>query len=149
MATYQIIDASLGDRRSFVITAGLRVGYGETATTYSVDVAIQATLNWMKQRASQEQPFLTGMVTSGDVVYAWPEGPGKAGGGHEPTILFSGEVSPLYGGNLSDSEVISMLTDLAAELGNALGQTRVYIAYCDKVWIIQAEETETPTGESV
>jgi hypothetical protein len=55
----------------------------------------------------------------------------------------------LYSANLSDDEVVGLLNELAAHLGNALGQTRVYVAYRDRTWVLQAEETATPTGETV
>lgn len=108
-----------------------------------------AAKTWMVHRAASGKPFLTGTVTPGEVVYAWPEGDGKAGGGSEPNAVFQGEVTPLYGSNIADEEVEAMLYDLAAYFGEKLGQTRVYVRYRGEVWIIQAEQTETPTGEAV
>ena len=63
--------------------------------------------------------------------------------------MYSGEVSPLYNADLSDGEVEEILNDLAGELGRAFGQTRIYVAYRDKMWILQKENTVTPTGETV
>ena len=146
---YKIVCGSRGPKRSFVVTVGLREGYGSDAVAHPIDAAVEAAMEWMKARASHGQSFLTGTVTSGEVVYAWPEAPGQAGGGHEPTAIFSGEVSPLYAGHLSDEEVEVMLNELASHLGQILGQTRVYVAYRDETWVLQAEETATPTGETV
>jgi len=149
MKKYQLVSGSRGARRSFAITVGLAEGYGAQAKVHPVSEAIEAAMNWMKNKAANGQLFLTGTFTTCEVVYAWPEGEGKAGGGHEPTAVFSGEVSPLYNAAMTDQEVVDILNDLAGHLGSTLGQTRVYVAYRDEIWILQAEETATPTGETV
>lgn len=138
---------SSGVRRSFAITVSLQEGYGETGKIHSIEDAVKSAMEWMKARASQGLPFITGTFISGQVVYAWPEGEGKAGGGSEPEVVFQGEVSPLYLGNLTDEEAKSLLNDLASKLGVDLGQTRVYVSYRDETWILQAEGKETPTGD--
>jgi len=33
-----------------------------------------------------------------------------------------------------------MLNELAAELGAALGQERIYVAFADRTWILDADE---------
>jgi hypothetical protein len=35
-----------------------------------------------------------------------------------------------------------MLNELAAELGAALGQERIYVAFADRTWILDAGERE-------
>ncbi len=146
---YKIVDGSKGERRSFAITVGLQECYGDDATVHTVEEVVPFIENHLKAAAAAGRQFLTGSVTAGTVVYAWPEGPGNAGGGNEPQAAFVGEVSPLYNADLSDEEVEVILNDLASELGSALGQTRVYVAYRDELWILQKEDTETPTGETV
>jgi hypothetical protein len=42
-----------------------------------------------------------------------------------------------------------MLQELASQLGSAFGQTRIYLAYREEVWVLQAETPATPTGETV
>lgn len=147
---YRPVPNSRGPRRAFALTVGLREGYGPTGKTHSREEAVEAALAWMKGRAASGLPFITGAVSApSEVVYAWPEGPGQAGGGHEPVVRFEGEVSPLYGAHLHDEEVVTMLEELAATLGSALGQTRVYASFKEEVWILQREEASTPTGETV
>lgn len=146
---YQTIKGSEGPRKSFQITAGLREGYGPTGKTHTMEAAVEAVLENLKARAAAGLPYLTGTVTTGEVVYAWPEGAGKAGGGHEPVALYQGEVNPLYNRDLLDrpEAVREILNALAAELGSALGQTRVYVAYDGDMWILEKEKGETPTGD--
>ncbi len=141
--------ASRGERREFKITVGLAEGYGPTARLHTADEAISVVETYLKKRAAAGESYLTGTITTGQVVYAWPEGPGKAGSGHEAVTVYSGEVSPLYNSGLSDELIRKMLDEMAAEIGGQLGQTRVYVAYRDEIWILQREETATPTGESV
>ena len=149
MAEYKLVEGSRGERRTFSIIVGLAEGYGPEAKIHTADEAVSLVENHLKAKAAQGLSYLTGSVTTGTVVYAWPEGPGKSGGGHEPQATYSGEVSPLYNAELTDEEVEEILNDLASELGSAFGQTRIYVAYRDEIWILQAEETVTPTDETV
>jgi len=141
---YNKVSGSHGTRRQFCITVGLWKGYAANAVTYDTDTVVQVAMDWMHRRAEAKQPFLTGTVTKGDVVYAWP-----GGSGNEPVAQFSGEVSPLYNSTLTNAEAKVLLDELAAELGTALEQVRVYVAYCDETWIIQAEGSFTPTDETL
>lgn len=146
---YKVVPAKSYVCRSFKIVVGLQEGYSTTGKVHTVDEVVQAALEWMKSRADAGQDFLTGTVVAGTVVYAWrPNGPSKAGGGYEPVAEFHGEVSPLYAAHLTDGEVKVMLDEFAATLGRALGQTRVYVAYRNETWVLQAEQTVTPTGET-
>ena len=147
---FKRVEAKTTLRRSFAITLGLSEGYGESAKIHTREEVIEAAFSYMKAKAASGQPYLTGTVSAvGTVVYAWPEGPGKSGGGTEDNLTFTGEVSVLYNAETSDEEVEAMLDEFAAHLGGILGQTRVYVAYRDKMWVLQAEKTETPTGETV
>ena len=146
---YKTVPGSRGERRSFQITVGLAEGYGPTAKTHAPAEVVELVLGHLKTRAADGRPYLTGTVSAGEVVYAWPEGPGKSGGGREPNATYSGEVSPLYNKDLGDEQVVEILNDLASELGSALGQTRVYVAFGHETWVLQKEDTATPTGETV
>lgn len=150
MNNYNVIPDSVGVRRSFTVTCGLRVGYDASAVTHTTEEAIRAVLENLKSRAAAGLPYLTGTVTTGEVVYAWPEGPGKAGGGHEPVVLYQGEVNPLYNKDLlGDCKAVEdILNELGSTLGVALGQTRIYLAYDGQMWILEKEkEAVTPTGD--
>jgi hypothetical protein len=127
---------------------GLAEGYGASAKIHTVSEVVELILDHLKTAAADGRPFLTGTVCASEVVYAWPEGPGKAGGGHEPTATYSGEVSPLYN-SMSKEDIEVYLNALAGVLGSALGQTRVYVAFSGDIWILQKEKAVTPTGETV
>ncbi len=146
---YKLVDGSRGTAPRFAITVGLQEGYGPTAKIHSVSEVIGLVLNYLKGCAASGAPYLTGSVTSGEVVYAWPEGPGTAGGGHEPQTTYGGNINPLYNAGMSRESVEVFLNGLAAELGVALGQTRVYVEFDGVLWILQVEDKETPTGETV
>ena len=143
---YKLVKDSKGPAPRFAITVGLQEGYGPTAKIHTPAEVTELVLGHLKGCAAAGQPYLTGVVTTGQVVYAWPEGPGKAGGGHEPQVMYSGNVNPLYNSSLSGEEVEDFLNGLASELGEALGQTRVYVEFAGGLWILQAEDKETPTG---
>lgn len=149
MSEYKLVPGSHGTRRSFSMTVGIMPGYYSGAAPKAIEEAVGIAEAWMKERAAKGLPYLTGTVVRGDVVYAWPEGEGKAGSGTEPVAIFYGEVSPLYNGGIGDDEVLELLRELAACFGTDLEQTRVYVSYRNETWIMQAEKTETPTGESV
>ena len=85
-------------------------------------------------------PALSGMFTRAEVTYAWPRPDGSAGSGREPVAVFTGEAVHAYLGHLPDQEIEAMLTELAVELGAALGQERIYVAFCSSTWILDAGE---------
>lgn len=147
--TYKMVDGSRGKAPRFAITCGLQEGYGPTTKSHTADEVVGLVETYLKECAAAGKPYLTGSVTTGTVVYAWPEGDGKAGGGNEPQTTYSGNVNPLYNSSMSREAIDEFLNGLAAVLGSALGQTRVYVEYDGDLWILQAEKSETPTGETV
>ena len=52
--------------------------------------------------------------------------------------LFTGEAVHAYLGHLPDAAIEAMLNELAAELGAALGQERIYVAFAERTWILDA-----------
>jgi len=92
----------------------------------------------MKRRLERNLPALSGMFTRAEVTYAWPEQDGEVGSDREPVALFTGEAVHAYLGQLSDAAIEAMLNELAAELGEALGQERIYLAFRDRTWILDA-----------
>ncbi len=145
---YKVVAGSRGNAPHFAITCGLQEGYGSDAKTHAVDEVVHIVEAYLKACACDGGTFLTGSVTTGTVVYAWPEGE-SAGGDHEPQATYSGEKNPLYNSTMSDEDVNEFLNGLASVLGLALGQTRVYVAYKGDMWILQREDSTTPTGETV
>ncbi len=52
------------------------------------------------------------------------------------------DVGPIveYLGHLADETIEAMLKELSIELGAALGQERIYVAFADRTWILDAGE---------
>jgi hypothetical protein len=91
----------------------------------------------MWERAARGEPFLSGMFTRGEVVYA--DSAGEAATHREPVAIFAGEVLPQYAGDLDDRTVRDLLDELAMEMGRTLEQNEVHIAYGDRTWTLKAE----------
>lgn len=144
---YKIIEKNFAPH--FAITCGLQEGYGPDAKLHTTDEVVNLVEAHLKECAASNKIYLTGSITTGTIVYAWPEGEGKSGGGHEPQVTYSGEKNPLYNSSVTDEQVAEFLNGLASVLGAALGQIRVYVAYNGDMWILQREGAATPTGETV
>jgi len=104
-----------GTRREFKITLGLRAGYGSAGRIYRLEEAIRTAHRWMRERAVRGAPFLFGMVTRGEVLYA--DSGGDAPSHREPVAIFTGEVLPQYAGDLDDGTVRELLDELATQMG--------------------------------
>ena len=134
---FETVTGSAGERRDFRITLGLREGWKRTGRIYDIEEAVRAAHDWMKRRADAGLPFLSGMFTRGEVVYAWPGGEGTAGSDREPVAIFTGEVLPLYSGELDDTAICELLNELACEMGQLLGQEDLHLAYKDRAWVLR------------
>ncbi len=139
---YSVVEGSYGPRRDFRITVGLREGWDAEGRVYDVSEAVRTARAWMKQRVEAGQPALSGMFTRGEVTYAWPRPDSSVGSDREPVAIFTGEAVHEYLGRLPDNEIETMLNDLAVELGAALGQERIYVAFCDRTWILDAGDRQ-------
>jgi hypothetical protein len=139
---YVVVEGSRGPRRDFRITVGLREGWDEDGRVYDISEAVRTARAWMRRRVEAGMPALSGMFTRAEVTYAWPRPDGSAGSGREPVAVFTGEAVHAYLGHLPDKEIEAMLNELAVELGAALGQERIYVAFCDQTWILDASETQ-------
>lgn len=134
--TYRIVEGSRGPRRDFRIAVGLREGWEAEGRVYDVSEAVRCARAWMRRRVEAGKPALSGMFTRGEVTYAWRRDDGTIGSDREPVAIFSGEAVHAYIGSLADDDVEAMLNELATELGEALGQERIYVAFCDRTWIL-------------
>jgi len=139
---YVLVEGSRGPRRDFRITVGLREGWDEEGRVYDVSEAVRTARGWMSRRVGAGRPALSGMFARAEVTYAWPRPDGSAGSGREPVAVFTGEAVHAYLGQLPDEAIEAMLNELAAELGAALGQERIYVAFCDRTWILDAGERQ-------
>ena len=135
---YVVVPGSQGPRRDFRISVGLREGWDPEGRVFDVSEAVRTARAWMKRRVEAGQPALSGMFTRAEVTYAWPRADGTVGSDREPVALFTGEAVHAYLGHLDDAAVEAMLNELAVELGAALGQERIYLAFADKTWILDA-----------
>lgn len=136
MRGFSLVPASEGSRREFKITLGLRAGYGPSGRIYDLEEAVRAAHRWMRDRAARGQPFLSGMFTRGEVVYAGSVD--EAASSREPVAIFAGEVLPFYAGQLADEAVRELLNELACEMGQVLEQEEVHVAYRDRTWTLKA-----------
>jgi hypothetical protein len=137
---YVVVPGSQGPRRDFRISVGLREGWDAEGRVFDVSEAVRTARAWMKRRVESGQPALSGMFTRAEVTYAWPRDDGTVGSDREPVALFTGEAVHAYLGHLSDAAIEAMLNELATELGAALGQERIYVAFADRTWILDAGE---------
>ena len=129
---------SQGPRREFRISVGLREGWDTEGRVFDISEAARTARAWMKRRVESGAPALSGMFARAEVAYAWPRPDGTVGSDREPVALFTGEAVHAYLGHLADSEIEIMLNELAAELGAALGQERIYVAFGERTWILDA-----------
>ncbi len=136
MKSFSLVPTSEGPRREFKITWGLRAGYGPSGRMYDVEQAIRAAHGWMKERNARAEPFLSGMFTRGEVIYADSET--EAAHNREPVAIFTGEVLPLYAAHIDDDMVRMLLNELASEVGRILEQEEVHVAYRDRTWMLKA-----------
>lgn len=136
---YRLVAGSDGPRRDFRITVGLREGWDPEGRVYDVSEAVRTARRWMRRRVEAGKPALSGMAARAEVTYAWPKSDGTVGSDREPVAIFSGEAVHAYLGSLSDAEIEAMLNELAIELGQALGQERIYVAFCHRTWILSCE----------
>jgi len=135
---FAIVAGSCGPRRDFRITVGLREGWDPEGRVFDVSEAVRTARAWMKHRTEAGLPALSGMFTRAEVTYAWPRPDGTVGSDREPVAIFTGEAVHAYLGHLSDEAIEAMLNELAAALGVALGQERIYVAFCDRTWILDS-----------
>ena len=137
MKSFSPLLGSEGPRREFKITWGLRAGYGSAGRIYDLEEAIRAAHRWMRERDARGEPFLSGMFARGEVVYAGSDG--DASHDREPVAIFTGEVLPLYAGDLDDDTVRALLNELASEIGSILEQEEVYVGYRDRTWTLKSQ----------
>ena len=135
---YVIEPGSQGPRRDFRISVGLREGWDPEGRVFDVSEAVRTARAWMKRRVEAGMPALSGMFTRAEVTYAWPRSDGGVGSDREPVAVFTGEAVHAYLGHLEDTVIEAMLNELASELGAALGQERIYVAFAERTWILDA-----------
>lgn len=105
---------------------------------FDVSEAARTARAWLKRRVEAGLPALSGMFGPAEVAYAWPRPDGTDGSDREPVALFTGEAVHAYLGHLPGAAIGAMLNELATELGAALGQERIYVAFGERTRILDA-----------
>jgi hypothetical protein len=96
MKSFSLVPTSEGPRCEFKITWGLRAGYGPSGWIYDLEETIRAAHRWTREPDARAEPFLSGMLTRGEVVFAGSET--EAAHEREPVAISTGEVLPHYVG---------------------------------------------------
>ena len=86
MESFSLVPTSEGPRREFKINWGLRAGYGPSGRIYDLEEAVRAAHRWIRERNARGKPFLSGMFTRGEVVYAGSEGEAAHDAGPSPSL---------------------------------------------------------------
>jgi hypothetical protein len=136
-SAYRLVRGSLGPRREFRITLGLRAGYGPRGRVYDLEEALRAAHDWMIGRARRGATFLTGMVTRGEVLYARSPVHDALHADREPVAIFAGEALPMAARRLDDATIEAMLDELAIAMARKLEQEEVHIAYRERAWTLR------------
>jgi len=127
------------DRKDFEITFGLRKGYQADGGEFSLESATGFIQEWMQERINKHLPILTGKVDSINLVYPVRNAEDGSRVTIEPSISYSGILSPHYDKNRKEEEIIQTLNSLAEFIGKKLEQKRIYISFKNKSWIIETK----------
>ena len=128
------------DRKDFEITFGLRKGYQGEGSEFSLEDATAFIKEWMQERIENKLPILTGKVDSINLVYPVRNTEDGTRVTIEPSISYSGILSPVYDKNRKEEEVIQTLNSLAEFIGRKLEQKRVYLSFRAKSWVIETKK---------
>lgn len=137
--SYSILAAERG--RHFEITGGLVEGYDNLNQYHSLDEVYEAHASWQKARN-----IIQGVrVMYVKILYGWREN-AELEWAEEPGFLISGGINILYDTDLSDDDALARILDLAEWMGAALGQTRMYVTFDERDYIL--ERTESGYGNT-
>ena len=139
---YSIVPGSLGPRRDFRITVGLREGCDAEGRVFDVSEAVRTARAWMNAAWKQVSPHCPACspVRKSPTLGLAPML--RLGRTARPVALFTGEAVHAYLCHLPDEAIETMLNELSIELGAALGQERIYVAFADRAWILDAGERQ-------
>lgn len=140
--TYERVAAS--PRRSFRLTVGTQQGYEQASKAADAGISVRVVEEWVRACLAAGLPYLSGIVTTGEVVYGWNDPVTGIQARTEPCVIFSGVLSAAHDADMSDDTAADCLESLAAELARAYEQTRAYIEFMDTTWIIQHVDRSTP-----
>src|SRR6202021_2102065 len=102
---YSVVADSLGPRRDFRISVGLREGWDAEGRVFDVSEAVRTARAWMKRRVEAGQPALSGMFPPAEAPLSGPRPDGTVGSDREPVAVFTGEAVHAYLGQLPDAAI--------------------------------------------
>ncbi|MFA4819258.1 MAG: hypothetical protein WC621_05465 [Patescibacteria group bacterium] len=129
------------ERKDFEITFGLRKGYQGEGGEFSIESATGFIQEWMQERINSRLPILTGKVDYINLIYPVRNTENGTRVTIEPSISYSGILSPVYDKNRKEEEVINTLNSLAEFIGKKLEQKRIYLSFKGKSWVIETKNT--------
>ncbi|MFA6995348.1 MAG: hypothetical protein WC249_02970 [Patescibacteria group bacterium] len=127
------------DRKDFEVTFGLRKGYQADGGEFSLESATGFIQEWMQGRVNKHLAILTGKVNSINLVYPVRNTEDGSRVTIEPSVSYSGILSPHYDKNRQEEEIIQTLNSLAEFIGKKLEQKRIYLSFKNKSWIIETK----------
>ena len=129
------------ERKDFEITFGLRKGYQGEGGEFSIESATGFIQEWMQEKINSRLPILTGKVNYINLVYPVRNTEDGTRVTVEPSVSYSGILSPVYDKNRKEEEVINTLNSLAEFIGRKLEQKRIYLSFKGKSWVIETKNT--------
>ena len=122
-------------KKSFKITCSLQEGYGPKGKLFTFADAERVIAGWLDKRLSKKQPYVSGLLQSGTLIFPAPDkSPEKVS--VSPTVIFAGELSSEQDMQRDDKEVKATLRSLAMVLRKKLKQESVFVIYLDKHWCV-------------
>ena len=79
------------------------------------------------------------------MLYGWDSSATGVVVNQEDTVLFIGDINPLYNEDMCFDEVEEILKELARFIGEKLNQCRMYVMLQDRLWILQNDKIPHPT----
>jgi len=128
------------ERKDFEVTFGLRKGYQSDGNEFSLDSATEFIREWMRERIENHFPILTGKVDYIKLVYPVRNTEDGTRVTIEPSVSYSGILSPVYDKNRKEQEIILTLNSLAEFIGKKLEQKRIYVFFKGKSWVIENKD---------
>ena len=122
-------------KKSYKITCSLQEGYGPKGKLFTFADAERIISGWLDKRLSKKQPYVSGLLQSGTLIFPAPDKSTEKVS-VSPTVIFAGELSSEQDMQRDDKEVKATLRSLALVLKKKLKQESVFVIYLDKHWCV-------------
>lgn len=130
-----------GPARSFAITGGLLEGYDrDHGYIHPIEDVIAAHATWqVKMGVIQELAIRPTTICYGSFDHNNEVIPAS-----EPGFVASGGINVLYNNRVTDEEAFIRISDLAAWIADQLKQTRIYLTWAGRDYILERQSTHEP-----